>query len=394
MRKIKLTKQAVESAQPESKDIILWDTELRGFGLKITPSGKRIYILYYRTSSGTQRKPTLGAHGELTCDEARKLAKSWLADVARGEDPSQSRKDSRKAPTIRELASRYLLEHAAVRKKASSVREDQRLLEKRILPALGGFKVRDVTRKDVQALHQSLQSTPYEGNRTLALVSKMMNLAELWDLRPQGSNPTKHVQKFKELSRERYLNGDELARLGDALRQAEESKLAPAAAVAAIRLLIYTGARVSEIRTARWDEFDEQGSCLRLADSKTGRKEISLPEPALEVLRGIERQAGNPYIITGPRPEEPLGNIYKPWYIIRALAGLEGLRLHDLRHTFASYAVSSNMSLRMLGDLLGHTQPATTQRYAHLHTDPKRSAANIIASTLEAAMDQPSRKAG
>ena len=202
MPTVRLTKKSVEEAQPEAKDVILWDTELKGFGCKITPKGKRVYFLYYRTSSNTQRRPAIGVHGSLTIQQARKIAEKWLAEVSNGGDPSRSRQESRGAPTIRELAARYLSEHAEVRKKASSIANDKRLLESRIFPAMGSTKVLELTRDDVLRLHQSLRDTPFEANRTLALISKMMNLAELWGFRPQNTNPTRHIPRFKEEKRE------------------------------------------------------------------------------------------------------------------------------------------------------------------------------------------------
>jgi integrase len=387
MPKVKLTKRVVEAAKPGAKDIVLWDTELRGFGCKITPKGKRVYFAYYRTPDGRQRRPKIGDHAPLTCEKARDIARQWLVSARAGSDVSAMRQAEREAPTMADLAERYLTEHAELKKKPRSVASDRTLLRLHILPALGGMKVAAVSRADVTKLHHAMRRTPGAANRTLALLSKMLNLAEKWGVRPDGTNPCRHVEKNSERKIERYLTTEELAGLGDTLAEVERTRTEMPSAIAAIRLLALTGCRLSEILTLRWDWIDWERGCLNLPDSKTGRKTIYLGAPALELLNCIERERGNPYLITGRNPGTHLVNLRKPWHRIRAKAGLDGVRIHDLRHSFASFGAGAGLSLPMIGKMLGHTQAQTTQRYAHLAADPLKRAVDTVTSDIAAAMN-------
>jgi integrase len=386
MPKSKLNKRVVEAAEPNVKDIILWDTELRGFGCKITPKGKRVYFAYYRTPVGQQRRPKIGDHGPMTCEEARDIARQWLAKARTGSDVSAARKAERAAPTMSDLAERYLTDHAELKKKPKSVASDKSLLRLHILPALGIMKVANVSRAEVIKLHHSMRQTPGAANRALALLSKMFNLAEKWGVRPDGSNPCRHVEKNPERKFERYLTANEFARLGDALNEAERTQTEMPSVIGAIRLLAFTGCRLSEILTLRWDWIDRERGCLNLPDSKTGRKTVYLGAPALEVLNRIEKEPENPYVITGRNPGTHLVNIRKPWHRIRSNAGLDELRIHDLRHSFASFGAGAGLSLPMIGKMLGHTQAQTTQRYAHLGADPLKRAVDTVTSDIAAAM--------
>ena len=230
------------------------------------------------------------------------------------------------------------------------------------------------------ALHQDMQATPYQANRTLAVLSKMFNLAELWGMRPDGSNPCRHVKRYKERKRERFLSDTEYARLGSALRDAEVSETP--SSVAAIRLLMLTGCRLSEILTLRWDCVDLDVGRLNLRDSKSGAKIVHLGEPAIEVLRGVHRVDGNPWVIAGRRRGGHLTDLQTPWRRIRARAGLDDVRIHDLRHSFASGGLLVGEGLPMIGKLLGHTQVQTTARYAHLAADPVKAAADRISERI------------
>jgi integrase len=217
----------------------------------------------------------------------------------------------------------------------------------------------------------------------------MFNLAERWGLRSDGSNPCRHVEKFKEKKRERFLSSEELSRLGNVLAKAEQGGKELPSVIMAIRLLILTGARLSEILGLRWEWVDFEQGCLRLPDSKTGAKLIPLSRPAYEILENAPRLVGNPFVIPGAKEGEHLVNLNKPWRRIRKLAGLKNVRLHDLRHSFASVAASSGMGLPMIGALLGHKEVATTQRYAHLANDPLKAAADMVAEKITEAMNKP-----
>jgi integrase len=251
-----------------------------------------------------------------------------------------------------------------------------------VLPTIGRKKVQDVTRADISRLHHERRDTPYDANRALAVLSKMFTLAEKWGERADGSNPCRHVERYAERKRERMLSADEFGRLADALKTCAKSPYI----VAAIKLLIFTGARLSEILTLEWDWIDFQRGEARLPDSKTGAKTLHLPAPAMSVLGDLPRVEGNPYVIVGNVAGARLVNLEKPWRAIRKAAGLDDLRLHDLRHAFASVAASSGMGLPIIGKMLGHTQAATTHRYAHLASDPVKAAAATVAGKIADAM--------
>ena len=431
MNKIKLTKRTVEAVKPNDARICLHDTEIKGFQCRISPAGVRTYYLYYRTENGRERRPKIGEHGTITSEEARTIAKRWMAEVASGQDPSLERQIKRKGETVRDFAGRYLDQYAKVKKKASSAETDALNINVHIIPNLGNLKVTDVSRRDIVRLHQSMSNTPYAANRVLALLSKMFNLAEQWDERPQASNPCMHIDKYKEHKRERYLTMNELAKLSGVLKEVELENVELASVVPAIRLLLFTGCRRNEILTLRWEFVDYQEGYLNLPDSKTGKKTINLTAPVREILTSITKLPNNPYVITGAKTGAHLVNLRKPWTrirervtlaiwkeqkdvlkVIEALMGqngsvpslknvqeaclqenitLEGglldVRLHDFRHTYASAGVGGGQSLPIVGKLLGHTQPQTTARYAHLADDPVRRAADTIAADLEAAME-------
>ena len=381
----KLTNRTVAAIKPGDRDLFVWDDELPGFGLRVKPSGVKSYILQYRNQHNVSRRYTLGRHGVIGPEKARVKAKSLLAGVQDGADPATERREAREASTVADLADRYMTEHAEVKKRPRSVASDKTLLRLHVLPALGRKKVAALSRADITRLHHSLRETPGAANRTLALVSKMLNLAEKWGLRPDGSNPCRHVERYPERAMERFLSGDELGRLGAVLAEVERTATELPSVIAAIRLLIFTGARLGEILNLEWTHVDFERACLRLPESKTGAKVIHLSAPALEVLTGIE-QDGSLWVIAGRGSGRPLVNLRKPWYRIRAMAGLHDVRLHDLRHSFASVGVAGGLSLPMIGALLGHAQPATTARYAHLAADPLRQAVELIGERIAAAM--------
>jgi integrase len=381
--KAKLTVRSVEAMKPDTKDVVLWDNELAGFGCKLTPAGKRSYFLYYRTKDGQQRRPTIGAHGPIKPEAARAIARAWLAEVAQGRDPSLSRAQGKAAPTFDTLCDRYLSDHADVRKKASSAEGDRRLVRLHLRPALGSKKVAAITRADVAGLHHKLRATPYEANRVLALASKMFALSERWGMRADGSNPAKNIDRYREEKRERYLTSAEVAGLWKVLHSDAAAAKASPAAIAAIKLLMLTGRRLSEVLRLKWAWVDLDAKLLRLPDTKNGALLVSLADAAVTVLTELKENAGDhAYVIPGAVKGKPLVNLQKPWRAVRSLAGLDDVRIHDLRHTFASIGAGMGMSLHMLGRLLGHTQAATTSRYAHLAQTPVQAAADAIGAEL------------
>jgi integrase len=377
----KLSKRLVEAAPIQGSEYMIWDGDIAGFGIRILPSGRRSYLVQYRVGTRSRRL-TLGAHGVLTPGQARSLAIQALAAVRTGSDPAEDRKQRRNAITVRDLAERFDREHVSVRVKESTAKEYRRNLKRFILPALGRLTVEEVTRADVAKLHHDLRHIPYQANRNLEIVSKMFSLAEMWGLRADGSNPRRHIRKYAEEKRERFLSAAELRRLGEVLVEMEGERVELPSAISAVRLLLLTGCRLNEIMKLRWDEVDLPAAVLRLPDSKTGAKTVHLGRAAVDLLAGIEVHNSNPHVIPGTLPGRPLSDLQPFWRRIRARAGLKDVRLHDLRHTFASVAVAAGQSLPMIGKLLGHTQVQTTARYAHLAGDPVRAAANDVAGSI------------
>ncbi len=381
-----LTEKRIRDMGPGTGTRIEWDDQLRGLGVRITSTGVKAYVLNYRVD-GRERRMTLGRVAELSLAAARKLASEEKALVRKGIDPLTQRDARRNAPLMAELFDRYLSDHARPNKKPRSVEEDERLIRLHLSPAFGRRKVAEITRDEIDRWHKSMKATPGAANRARALLSKAMNLAEVWGWRPDGSNPVRHIKRFKENEgAERFLSPAELRALGEALRGYEADGGSPYAA-AAIRFLALTGARKSEALSLRWDYVDFEAARLNLPDSKTGKRAIPLNAAALAVLAALPRIAGNPHVFPGGKDDGHLVDLKRPWMLVRERAGLNDVRLHDLRHTFASLGAGSGMGLPIIGALLGHREARTTQRYAHLADDPLRAASEAIGGQVAAALD-------
>lgn len=383
----KITKRVVDSLEIREKDYVLWDDKIQGFGVRVWPSGKKVYTLKYRNKYGRQRKPNIGIHGVVTAEKARDIALSWLNEVRDGGDPSQRIKDGRDEMIMKELYSLYMQNYSRENKKERSIKEDERLWKRHVLPYIGTLPVRSIEPSDIEKIKTTLSDKKVTFNRTRSVLHKAFELCEdVWGIRPPHSNPCKPVKKYKEREKERFLNDKELARLNHVLTHEEHNRTELSSVVTAIRLLILTGARLSEILTLKWSYVDIENGLLNLPDSKTGKKQIYLSPAAQEVLANIQKEPGNPFVIYGRVPGKHLVNIQKPWRRVRQKAELPDVRLHDLRHSFASKAAASGYSLQMIGKLLGHKQTKTTERYAHLVGDPVQSAANDIGNKISASM--------
>ncbi len=382
----KLTKRTVDHTEISDRTKVIWDDKLRGFGLRVYPNGRKVFVVKCRVK-GRQRFITIGRHGPVTVDQARGKAIAILSDAKNGNDPAADAERARKAPTVRGLGERFLAEHVTVRCKPSTQYEYRRAVELFIDPKLGTRKVTDIERRDIAEFHHDLRNIPYQANRTLGVLSKMFNLAEVWGLRPDHSNPCLHVKKYPEQKRERFLSPKEYAALGKVLRSVEADGSETKSAVSAIRLLMLTGCRLGEIMTLQWDHVDLDARELRLPDSKTGAKVVHFGETAANVLKDIEKIEGNPWVITGRKDGARLTDLQHPWRRIREQAGLPDVRIHDLRHSYASGALALGEGLPMIGKLLGHTQVQTTARYAHLAKDPLRAAAGKVSDFIGIAMN-------
>lgn len=382
----KITKRSADALVAKDKEAFLWDTELRGFGLRCSPRGKKTFILQYR-QNGRTRRMSLGPYGALTPDQARDLAKRNLGDVAKGEDPSGERQRERRAPNVSALCDRFMEEHVLLRCKPTTQREYRRCCDLFIKPRLGGLRVQAVTRPDIAELHHSLRDKPYQANRVLGVLSKMFNLAEIWGLRPDGTNPTRHVPKNAERKRERFLSPGEIERLWCVLDEAVKIGTESLHVASAFKLLLLTGCRLKEIQTLKWSYI--RGDVIWLPDAKTGPRRVLLNQTALLVLRDLPRLPGNDYVIVGAVDQQHVTDLQKPWRRIRITAGIEDVRIHDLRHTYASIAAMAGHSLPMIGQLLGHTQAQTTMRYVHLVDENARKASADINRLMSEFMGKP-----
>ena len=371
----RITKRSVDAIKASGTDTVYWDGELTGFGLRVRRSGRKSYVVQTRIA-GKLCWFTIGPHGPLNPDQARARALEILACAKKGIDPRDADARREAEPSMADLGRRFLEEYVPVHCKPSTREEYSRSVRLFVDPVIGELRVPEVQRKDIAALHHGLRDKPYQANRTLGVLSKMFSLAEVWGWRPDGSNPCRHVKRYKEHKRERFLSPEETERLGQVLRDVEEEM---PSAVAALRLLLLTGCRMSEIRDLRWEYVKDD--CIELPDAKTGGRVVPLGPEARAVLSAIPRDEDNPWVIAGRLPGSHLTDLQRPWRRIRKQAGLEGVRIHDLRHSFASRALALGESLTMIGKLLGHTQVQTTARYAHLARDSiQTSAARITGS--------------
>jgi integrase len=413
----KLTKRTIDAIRADVCPLVIYDTDLKGFGLRTAKGGAKRWFVEYRPGARgrgvAKRRMVLGSVGTLTPDEARAAAREILAAAALGDDPAAARSRARKSPVFREFAERYLTEEATSKLKPRTLVNYQICLHKHAIPDIGSTKLDTVTPSDIAKLHRRIgQEKPMTANRVIECVGSVYRYAATCGLVKRGHNPAAHIEAFREQRRERFLTSEELARLGDAIREAETTgipwqvdenkptakhvpkknritKIGPHAA-AALRLLIFTGARLREILGLKWGYVDFERGLLLLPDSKTGRKTIVLNAPALAVLSELRRTGD--FVIVGDDPNNPRHDLNRPWRLVSQRAGLAGVRLHDLRHTHASVGAGAGLGLPIIGKLLGHTQASTTQRYAHLDADPLRRASEQIAGRIAAAMGEPVNK--
>ena len=381
----KISRRTVEALKVE-KDTVFWDSELSGFGVRVYPSGSKYYVVQTRAGGRAAKRMTVGRHGVITAEEARRRAALIIARIKAGEEPVPEPIAARLAegPTVAELARRYLEEHVAVRCKPKTAKDCRLVVGKHILPALGKMPALAVGHPHVTKLHHMLRDKPVMANRVVDTLSRIYNAAEDKGLIPEASNPCRLVVKNRERPRERFLTDVELRRLGRVLDEAEVCKGVSVHAVAAIRLLLLTGCRKGEILSLRWDEVDLEARGLRLPDTKTGPRTISLSPEAVSVLESIPRVGGNPFVIPGRIEGTHIRNLDAPWKLICDRAGLEDLRIHDCRHSYASRALALGESLPMIGRLLGHTQVETTARYAHLAKDAVHDSAVRVSESIAA----------
>ena len=378
---LRITKRTVDALTVDTKDTLFWDRDLAGFGVRVHATDRKLYVVQSRGPTGLKRV-TLGHHGELATDEARKQAAVVIDRIKRGEDPMPA--PPAPEPTVGDLAERFMRVHVKVNCKPSTAATYRGHLDCHILPTLGERALGAVERGEVAALHHRLRNIPPTANAVVRTISTMFHLAEAWELVPPGRNPCRSVRRYKEHARERFLTPEEYRRLGRVLVEAERDGSVWPPATAAIRLLVLTGCRHSEIVSLRWDDVDRTSGELRLRDAKAGPRMVPLTEPVSAVLAGIRREHGNPWVIVGQKSGTRLSGLRNYWHSIREKAGLDDVRLHDCRHSYASRALALGEGLPTIGKLLGHRKIATTARYAHLMRDAEKVAATRVGDSIGA----------
>ena len=410
----KITKRVVDGVEPMGATYLVRDSEVKGFVLVVTPAGAKSYAVDYRAGSGRgspKRRLTIGKHGSpWTPETARIEAKRLLAEVAAGRDPATARQEDRKALTFGELIDLYLREGVG-HKKHSTLKADRGRIEHHLRPLLGKLRADRIVRADVEQMRNAVtagktaeriesgdkrrsgsMATGGKGvaAQCVALVGALFAFAVERAL--CADNPARGVKKAPVRKVERFLSGAEIARLAEAL-DAEAQRSGNPYPSAAIKLLLLTGCRRGEIVDLRWDHVDFEHECLRLPDSKTGAKVVYLNAPARVLLQELPRMTDNPRVIPGMRADSASAAIENAWERVRAAAGLVGVRLHDLRHSFASVGAAGGLSLPIIGALLGHKHATTTARYAHLSADPLRAANDAVGVRIAAAMSRKTEAA-
>ncbi len=363
-----ITKSVVDAMTPGE---IIWDTKLIGFGVRYQ---RRDKVFVYKCRIGNrQRWFAIGKYGQpWTVTDAETRVKVIQGDIAKDLDPAAIRDERVNSPTLRQAAAIFLETVVSKRRKATQILYRD-FLNRLVYPRLGDVKVAQITFSDITMLHYGLRNTPITANRVISSLSAIFSWCERSGLRPKYSNPVQGVERFPEKSKERFLSPRELARLGMALARAERNNTEAVFVLAAIRLLIFTGCRRNEILELQWKDVNIERAMLLLPETKTGARPVYLSAPALSVLAGLPKVSKNPFVIVGEKEGQRLINLRKPWLRICKVARLKEVRIHDLRHSFASVGVNGGASLPIIGKLLGHAKSSTTEKYSHLAADPVRA---------------------
>lgn len=407
MRK-RITKRSVGALKPGTRPVFLWDTDVTGFGCKVTPAGKKVFIFQYRRkgqdSKTAPRRITLGNYGEITPDRAQAMAANLRLEVKAGGDPAAAWRPG-ESPTVSDLAERFLQEYLPTKKRPprdSTIRYYETLFRCHVLPELGSVPVGTVTPTDVEKLHGRMRAKPYVANRTLSLLQQAFDQSERWGWRSQHTNPALHIDRYPEERRgakkEVMLDAKQMAGLLEAIDIEEQSGGNPLAS-AAIRVIFWTGWRVGEVLGLEWANLNLENGVAKLLKTKTAEEEYrQLPAEAVEILKQLSAQAHSRWVFPGRDPAERLESVRKPWSKIRKrakldnLAGLGPLRLHDLRHNVVSWDVSRGVPLEIAGKNVGHRSPRSTEVYAHFAPDALKRAADERARAMLEAVEKHSTR--
>ena len=388
----RLTQTFVDAVPISGRDYIVFDSQLSGLGFRITPTGTKIFVAQARVA-GRKRRITVGYSPDMSLAQARTEARQMLAAMHAGVDPTADQKARLRAAaargvTIRDFSERWLAEHAIPKLKPRTTQGYKEILARHILPALGNLTVAEIVREHVERLHLAMAKTPRTANQAHAIVHALLAFAIQHGLK--ASNPAAGIKPYRESRRERFLSEAEIGAAADAITEAESRGIGPFAA-AGLRLALFTGARSGEITAIQWGHVDWERRLVRLPDSKTNEpRTIHLSDAAIEVLRAIPHVG--PYVVAGRKYGESYKSLSRAWHIAREYAGLNDVRLHDLRHSYASLAAGQGLSLYTIGKLLGHKNPTTTQRYAHLARDVVQAVNDELGAAMQAAIKKPRGK--
>lgn len=384
----RLSESVMAAIVPDGRDTLIPDALCPGHFVRVTPSGSLIFIARTRCN-GVPTKVSIGRWPAMSVVEARKEARVILDALRNGDNPALAKAERARtkavgAATVEEVGKKWLLEHVEAKRKAITIREYRRVVTKKINPTFGAKPIGSVTKGQVMSWHAGMASTPREANLCLSILKALMNFAEDHNFRPVGSNPARRIERFPENKRERFLTEAEFAAAAAAIADGEAQGHIGIHAAAGLRLALLTGARSSEITGAKWSDVDLPKARIRLKDSKVSATTIHLNAAAVEILKALPRVGR--FVIAGGRKDGSFGQLGAAWERVRGRAGLNDVRCHDLRHSFASMAIASGFSLPMVGELLSHKMPSTTKRYAHLASDAANAASHEIGAAIDAAM--------
>ena len=383
MAKIKLTKSAVDAAQPQAEAVELRDTLVPGFLCKITPAGRKVFMLQYRTNAGERRKPSLGLYGELTVEQARSLAQEWLAQVRRGGDPAAEKAEARQAPTIKELCTKFMEDYSKKRNKLSTQAGYQAVINRNIIPLLGRKKVQDVKRPEIAGLMEKLSYKQTEANKVFSVLRKMFNMAEVWGYRPDGTNPCRHVPMFPAGKSTHLISDEEMGNLFRQLDKIESEGLENNVIPLGIRLQFEFAGRRSEIIALEWNWVDLQNRRVVWPDSKTGGMSKPMSEEAYRLLSTAPRQEGSRYVLPSPShagKHLTTGEYYGGWSRALKAAGATHVGTHGIRHRSATDIANSGIPVKVGMALTAHKTVVMFMRYVHTEDKPVREAAELVAN--------------
>ena len=383
MAKIKLTKSAVDAAQPQAEAVELRDTLVPGFLCKITPAGRKVFMLQYRTNAGERRKPSLGLYGELTVEQARSLAQEWLAQVRRGGDPAAEKAEARQAPTVKELCTKFMEDYSKKRNKLSTQAGYQAVINRNIIPLLGRKKVQDVKRPEIAGLMEKLSYKQTEANKVFSVLRKMFNMAEVWGYRPDGTNPCRHVPMFPAGKSTHLISDEEMGNLFRQLDKIESEGLENYVIPLGIRLQFEFAGRRSEIIALEWNWVDLQNRRVVWPDSKTGGMSKPMSEEAYRLLSTAPRQEGSRYVLPSPShagKHLTTGEYYGGWSRALKAAGATHVGTHGIRHRSATDIANSGIPVKVGMALTAHKTVVMFMRYVHTEDKPVREAAELVAN--------------